>query len=102
MKFLLNSTTFYPAIGGLENVAMDIAMEFVKAGHEVMLIFLALVLPRESASDCQFAISLLEKLDENQIRIKNNLIGCRQQEQCHEMFLNVTLDCTDGQVLLQV
>lgn len=40
MKFLLNSTTFYPAIGGLENVAMDIAMEFVKAGHEVKVVTL--------------------------------------------------------------
>lgn len=40
MKFLLNSTTFYPAVGGLENVAMDIAMEFVKAGHEVKVVTL--------------------------------------------------------------
>ena len=48
MKFLLNSTTFYPAVGGLENVAMDIALEFVNAGHEVKVVTL---IPQQGASE---------------------------------------------------
>jgi glycosyltransferase involved in cell wall biosynthesis len=40
MKILINSTTFYPAIGGLENMAMDMAVEFVQAGHTVTVVTL--------------------------------------------------------------
>ncbi|MEM9884487.1 MAG: glycosyltransferase family 4 protein [Bacteroidota bacterium] len=54
MKFLLNSTTFYPAVGGLENVAMDIAMEFVEAGHEVKVV--TLIPERAAIKDFAFEI----------------------------------------------
>ncbi|MEM9849098.1 MAG: glycosyltransferase family 4 protein [Bacteroidota bacterium] len=57
MKFLLNSTTFYPAVGGLENVAMDIALEFVRAGHEVKVVTL---IPRQGASE-DFPFDIIRK-----------------------------------------
>ena len=53
MKFLLNSTTFYPAVGGLENVAMDIALEFIHAGHEVKVVTL---IPNASKDEFPFEI----------------------------------------------
>jgi len=40
MKILLSSYVFAPSIGGIETVSMLIAPEFVKAGHEVVLITL--------------------------------------------------------------
>lgn len=61
MKFLLNSTTFYPAIGGLENVAMDIAVEFVQAGHDVKVVTL---IPNEGKDDFPFEIHRNPKVAE--------------------------------------
>jgi glycogen(starch) synthase len=40
MKILLSSYVFAPSIGGIETVSMLIAPEFIKAGHEVVLITL--------------------------------------------------------------
>jgi len=53
MKFLLNSTTFHPAVGGLENVAMDIALEFMAAGHEVKIVTL---IPNASKEELPFEV----------------------------------------------
>lgn len=38
MKLLLYSPNFYPLIGGLENVVMDMAIEFSKQGHDVRVV----------------------------------------------------------------
>lgn len=38
MKILICSSVFYPAIGGIENLTLFLAQEFVKAGHEVKVI----------------------------------------------------------------
>ncbi len=38
MKILLSSYVFSPSIGGIETVSALLAPEFVKAGHEVILI----------------------------------------------------------------
>jgi glycogen(starch) synthase len=40
MKILLSSYVFAPSIGGIETVSLLIAPEFIKAGHEVVLITL--------------------------------------------------------------
>lgn len=38
MKILIYSSVFYPAIGGIENLTLFLAREFVKAGHEVKVV----------------------------------------------------------------
>lgn len=38
MKILIYTPAFYPSIGGLENVTMILCKEFVKKGHQVMVI----------------------------------------------------------------
>ena len=40
MKILLSSYVFAPSIGGIETVSALLAPEFIKAGHEVILITL--------------------------------------------------------------
>ena len=38
MKILIYSSVFYPSIGGIENLTLALAREFVKSGHEVRVI----------------------------------------------------------------
>lgn len=38
MKILIYSSVFHPAIGGIENLTLSLAQEFVKSGHEVKVV----------------------------------------------------------------
>jgi len=38
MKILVYSSVFYPGVGGIENLALFLSQEFIKAGHEVKVI----------------------------------------------------------------
>ncbi|MEM1326780.1 MAG: glycosyltransferase family 4 protein [Bacteroidota bacterium] len=58
MKILINSTTFYPAIGGLENMAMDMAQEFVSAGYKVKVVTLIPALPDD---DVEFSFDVIRQ-----------------------------------------
>lgn len=58
MKYLINSTTFYPAVGGLENVAMDMATEFTKAGHEVKVVTL---IPAKTDTSTDFPFEIVRQ-----------------------------------------
>ncbi len=38
MKILVYSSVFYPSVGGIENLNLDLINEFVRAGHEVKVV----------------------------------------------------------------
>ena len=38
MKILVYSSVFYPNVGGIENLNLDLINEFVSAGHEVKVV----------------------------------------------------------------
>jgi glycosyltransferase involved in cell wall biosynthesis len=56
MKILISSHAFLPSVGGLENVSMMLAEEFVRAGHEVKL-----VTQTPSTEDCALPYSVIRR-----------------------------------------
>ncbi|HWB61830.1 MAG TPA: glycosyltransferase family 4 protein, partial [Chthoniobacteraceae bacterium] len=54
MKILLSSHFFHPSVGGIEQVSLTLAREFVKAGHEVKVVTTT---ERESGEEFPFEVA---------------------------------------------